>query len=140
MAYVYRFLDYRTNDIIYIGKTKRSLETRMYEHFSKGGHLPNKCYNSVGRIEYIVCKTEADAILIENYFINKYKPVYNIEYKVESPLTLNINIKDSWKLFKIIKKGFTFTPPSLPKLTDFLFWGFLAYFFLIGIAWYVIEF
>ena len=33
MAYVYRFLDYRTKDIIYVGKTKRPLETRMYEHF-----------------------------------------------------------------------------------------------------------
>ena len=67
MAYVYRFLDYRTKDIIYVGKTKRPLETRMNEHFHNGWHLPSKCYSSVGRIEYITCKTEADAILVENY-------------------------------------------------------------------------
>lgn len=140
MAYVYRFLDYRTKDIIYVGKTKRPLETRMYEHFYKGGHLPSKCYNSVGRIEYITCKTEADAILVENYFINKYKPRYNTQDKVQSPLTVSIDVKDNWKLFKVLKKGFTFTPPKIPSVAVFLFWGFMAYFFLLGVAWYIKEF
>ena len=65
----------------------------MYEHFYKGGHFPNKCYSSVGRIEHITCKIEADVILVENYFINKYKPRYNTQDKVQSPLTVSINVK-----------------------------------------------
>ena len=112
MAYVYRFLDYRTKDIIYVGKTKRPLETRMYEHFYKGGHLPSKCYN-------------------------KYKPRYNTQDKVQSPLTVSIDVKDNWKLFKVLKKGFTFTPPKIPSVAVFLFWGFMTYFFLLGVAWYI---
>lgn len=112
MAYVYRFRHYLTNEIIYVGKTTRKINTRMNEHFSKRGHLPNKCYDNVGKIEYIEVSSDADARLVELYLINKYKPKYNIEGKAQDAqslkysLLLKIILGNKWILYDIRKSSF----------------------------------
>ena len=112
MAYVYRFRHYLTNEIIYVGKTTRKINTRMNEHFSKRGHLPHKCYKNIGKIEYIEVSSDADARLIELYLINKYKPKYNTEGKAQDSqslkysLPLRILLGNKWILYDVRKSSF----------------------------------
>lgn len=101
MAYVYRFID-KYKRTIYIGYTGQSLDKRMSSHFQKG-HLPNKCYNSIARIEYLKYATKSDAMIIETYLINKYKPIYNKLNKQNDPITLNLEIEENWNVYRIYK-------------------------------------
>ena len=49
--YVYRFKN-EENEIIYVGKTK-NLKQRLSGHFGKQGHLPEKCYKEVRKVEFL---------------------------------------------------------------------------------------
>ena len=72
MAYTYRFVDVNEN-IIYVGYTGQRLAKRIGQHFTKG-HLPQSCYKSITRIDYIKWDTKSDAQVMEVYYINKYHP------------------------------------------------------------------
>ena len=103
MAYVYRFIDSKDN-VIYIGKTCRKLETRIEEHFSDKGHLDKQCYKDTYKIEYLKFKTDADSLLVETYLINKYRPQYNKANKSKyEGQTIKLDIKEDWKLYKQLK-------------------------------------
>lgn len=82
MYYVYRFLD-KSDNIIYVGKTI-DINKRIYVHFSPRGHLPLECYEKVSKIEYIECKNNTDMTMKEIYFINKFKPIYNVRDKIQT--------------------------------------------------------
>lgn len=75
MGYIYRFLN-NEDKVIYIGKTS-NLTKRINHHFSFG-HLEDNCYLSCTKIEYMELPTMTDTSMAEIYFINKYKPLYNI--------------------------------------------------------------
>ncbi|EQK41150.1 GIY-YIG catalytic domain protein [[Clostridium] bifermentans ATCC 19299] len=101
MAYVYRFID-QYESIIYIGYTGKSLDKRVNQHFQKG-HLPDKCYKSLARIEYIKYATKSDAMVIETYMINKYKPIFNKLSKQNDTITLNLEIEENWNVYRSYK-------------------------------------
>ena len=68
--------------IIYIGKAK-NLKKRVTSYF-KRIHIDKKTRELVGHIddfEFIVCKSELDALILENNLIKKYLPKYNILLK-----------------------------------------------------------
>ena len=71
----YRFID-ELGKVIYVGSAK-NIDRRIHSHFSKSGHLPKKCYDSVAIIEVCKCQDYATALALEQYLINKYKPKYN---------------------------------------------------------------
>ena len=98
MAYVYRFLDTAQN-IIYVGRTI-NINNRIKSHFARG-HLPRECYDSVKVVEYMEVNTEADSILVEQYFINKYHPKYNKQGKCKSEQTVRLDIQEKWKRYKV---------------------------------------
>jgi hypothetical protein len=83
--FIYRFKD-KNENIIYIGKTKLSLERRFNSH----KHLPDECYKEIEKIEYLAFNNKRDMDISERYFISKIKPTYNTEYIDE-----NININNS---------------------------------------------
>lgn len=67
--------------IIYIGKAK-NLYKRVSSYFTgnkdvKTTHLVNR----IEDIEYIITKTEYEALILENNLIKKWKPRYNIDLK-----------------------------------------------------------
>ena len=128
MAYVYRFKDVY-EDTIYVGYTGQTLEQRMYQHWEKG-HLPKQCYNNVSCIEFIEYKTNADAMIMETYFINKYKPIFNTLSKQPDKVTLPIEINEDWKVYKVIRKFKDITKFDL-ILINFLEIG--CFFLIIGI-------
>ncbi|XTR36452.1 GIY-YIG nuclease family protein [Paraclostridium tenue] len=112
MAYVYRFRHFITNEVIYVGKTKRDIKKRMDEHFGIKGHLSKKCYSKVGKIEYLKVNSDADARLVEQYMINRYKPRYNVDGKANDNhafkfnLFMGLNYLGRWKLYE--RKRYSF--------------------------------
>lgn len=88
------------NDIVYLGRTKQSLQNRIRGHLFKKPMHRSININLVTKIEYAEFKTEADMNLYEIYFINLYKPTLNIDDKVKDNLT--ITLPDvQWKPFNI---------------------------------------
>lgn len=85
-GYVYRFLD-ENGTVIYVGRTK-DLNHRLLNH----KHLPVECYTSVKKIEYLSFLTENDARIAEISLINKYKPIYNNEFKSGGNVSIPVDL------------------------------------------------
>jgi excinuclease ABC subunit C len=68
--------------IIYVGKAK-NLRKRVSSYFTKQ-HIDRKTavlVNKIAEIRHIVLESEEDALLLENNFIKKYQPRYNVLLK-----------------------------------------------------------
>lgn len=67
--------------VIYVGKS-RSLRDRVYQYFI-GSHdtKTSKMAASVNDFRFIVCKTEIEALSLENSLIKQHTPRYNIRLK-----------------------------------------------------------
>lgn len=100
MYYVYRFID-KNENIIYIGKSNR-IDLRIKEHFSNYGHLPKECYENTIRVECIEFSTKVEMDIKEIYYINKFKPEYNKNYKdgEESPNLAALENNDVWSIYQ----------------------------------------
>ena len=78
---VYQFFD-ASEVIIYVGKAK-NLKKRVSSYFTKK-HEYGKTrvlVKKIKSIKHIVVATESDALLLENNFIKKYQPRYNVLLK-----------------------------------------------------------
>ncbi len=122
----YQYLNDK-GEIIYVGKAK-NLKRRVYSYFSKE-HLNRKTAMLVSRIRdirYIVVKTEADALLLENNLIKKYKPHYNVLLKDDktypSICVTNEYFPRIFKTRNIIRNGSTYFGPysHTPTLNSLL--------------------
>lgn len=70
-------------DIIYIGKSKK-LKNRVSSYFlDSRAQTPKtaKMVSLVDDFDYILCKTEIEALALENVLIKKHAPKYNIRLK-----------------------------------------------------------
>ncbi|XCF06840.1 excinuclease ABC subunit UvrC [Tamlana crocina] len=78
---VYQYYD-KEGTIIYVGKAK-NLKKRVSSYFNKT-HDSGKTrvlVKKIAKIKHIVVDTETDALLLENNFIKKYQPRYNVMLK-----------------------------------------------------------
>jgi excinuclease ABC subunit C len=78
---IYQMLD-RQDKVIYVGKA-RNLKKRVASYFS-GKAKDTKTMQllrQVASMQYSITRTEAEALLLENQLIKKYKPRYNILLK-----------------------------------------------------------
>jgi len=78
---VYQYFD-AEGTIIYVGKAK-NLRRRVSSYFNKR-HTDRKTavlVNKIAEIKHVVVETEEDALLLENNFIKKYQPRYNVLLK-----------------------------------------------------------
>ncbi len=69
-------------NIIYVGKSKK-LKNRVSSYFT-GTHTSVKTMRMVSLVkdfDYILCKTEIEALTLENVLIKKHSPKYNIKLK-----------------------------------------------------------
>ena len=68
--------------VIYVGKSKK-LKNRVTTYFVGTGHnyKTAKMVSLVEDFDYIVCKTEIEALTLENVLIKKHTPKYNIRLK-----------------------------------------------------------
>lgn len=110
--YVYKFINF-DNEIIYIGRTSTSIQQRMSEHFNDG-HLNKDCYKEVKRIDYTNLPTKTESMIVEQYLINVFKPIYNFQYKESETIILKIDLSHlKWQTFtKNNKKN---RPPLITK-------------------------
>lgn len=77
----YQYLD-EAGTIIYVGKAK-NLKRRVASYFNKNQESAKTriLVSKIRDIKYIVVATEADALLLENNLIKRYKPRYNVLLK-----------------------------------------------------------
>ena len=68
--------------VIYVGKSKK-LKNRVTSYFTGNNHnlKTTKMVSLVQDFDYIVCKTEIEALTLENVLIKKHMPKYNIRLK-----------------------------------------------------------
>lgn len=68
--------------VIYVGKAK-NLRRRVLSYFNRE-HTDEKTkelVKNIGDIDFIICNSEMDALVLENNLIKKYTPKYNIVLK-----------------------------------------------------------
>ena len=72
----------RFSRIIYVGKSKK-LKNRVTQYFqnNKKSTKTFKMVNTVADFDYILCKTEIEALTLENTLIKQHSPKYNIKLK-----------------------------------------------------------
>lgn len=79
---VYRYLN-GEGTILYVGKAK-DLRNRLSSYFGKNKQISNKTRvltKNATNIEFTIVDTEHDALLLENTFIKKFQPRYNVMLK-----------------------------------------------------------
>jgi excinuclease ABC subunit C len=79
---VYQFID-KSGNIIYIGKAK-NLRKRVSSYFTasrKSSYKTEVLVRKIADIKHVIVENESDALLLENNFIKKYLPRYNVLLK-----------------------------------------------------------
>lgn len=76
---VYLFKD-QSERVIYVGKAK-NLKKRISSHFQKKKDVRFDFYNQVADIDFIKCRNEKEALILENDLIKKFMPKYNVEWR-----------------------------------------------------------
>ncbi len=118
---VYRFIDPH-GVILYVGKAK-NLRNRLSSYFGDRAHQLAKTkvlVRHAERIEFTIVETEQDALLLENTFIKKYQPRYNVMLKDEkSPLIYICVKKERFPRVFVVRKplrdGSAYFGPYLSK-------------------------
>ena len=69
-------------NVIYVGKSKK-LKNRVTTYFTGNNHTVKtaRMVSQVEDFDYIVCKTEIEALTLENVLIKRHMPKYNIRLK-----------------------------------------------------------
>lgn len=72
----------KTGNVVYVGKS-RKLKNRVSQYFqqSKKSFKTERMVAAAEDFEYFLCKTEIEALSLENTLIKKYNPKYNIKLK-----------------------------------------------------------
>lgn len=103
---IYLFID-KKNKILYVGKAK-NLKKRVNSYFLKNIDLGTKTgilISQIAKIKTIVTNSEIEAFLLENHYIKKYKPKYNIKLTDDKAYPLiRITIKDSYPKVLITRR------------------------------------
>ena len=76
---VYLFKD-QSERVIYVGKAK-NLKKRINSHFQRRKDARFDFYDQVDDIDFIKCRDEKEALILENDLIKKFSPKYNIEWR-----------------------------------------------------------
>ena len=89
------------NKIIYIGKAK-NLKKRITNYFTKKDHDTKTkiMISHIHNVDFIVTKTEIEALILENNLIKKYKPKYNIDLKDSKSYAFLELTKETFPRFK----------------------------------------
>ena len=103
---VYRFLDSGGN-VLYVGKAI-DLKNRVSSYFTSPQLLGDKTrvlVSQIKKIQITIVETELEALLLEAFYIKKYKPKYNIIQKDnKSYLKVRITINNSYPAVLLTRK------------------------------------
>lgn len=119
---VYQYFD-KDGKLIYVGKAK-NLRKRVGSYFNRETYDNRKTQllvKTINDIKYIVVDTELDALLLENSFIKKHQPRFNISLKDDKTYPWICITKEPFpRIFptrkKIIEKAQYFGPYASVKM------------------------
>ncbi|HCP23675.1 MAG: excinuclease ABC subunit UvrC [SAR202 cluster bacterium] len=93
--------------VLYVGKAS-ILRNRLRSYFGSPSNLPNKIRRMLGHLhdfEYIVTDSEAEALILENTLIKRYKPRYNARLKDDKTYPyLKIDLAEEFPRVYITRK------------------------------------
>ena len=98
------YLMKKNSKVIYVGKAK-NLKNRVSSYFNRE-HKRKKTrelVKNIEDIEFIICNSELDALVLENNLIKKYTPKYNILLKDEKTYPYIRISKENFPNIKIIR-------------------------------------
>jgi len=78
---IYQMIN-ETGEIIYVGKAK-NLRNRVSSYFQKQDHSAKTkvMVSLIRHIEIVITQSENEALILENQFIKKYRPRYNVVFR-----------------------------------------------------------
>jgi excinuclease ABC subunit C len=91
--------------IIYIGKAK-DLRIRLRSYLGQDNRLQTgRIVDKTDKIDYILTRNEAEALLLENQLIKAHKPRYNIDLKDDKTyVRIKVNTNSEWPGISITRK------------------------------------
>lgn len=92
-------------EVIYVGKAK-ALKNRVTSYF-RGEHLPKVAamVEKVRDFDVIVASTEFEALVLENSFIKRHKPHYNILLKDDKGYPfIRLDVKSEYPSFSLVNR------------------------------------
>lgn len=94
------------NKVIYVGKAK-NLYKRVKSYFQKDvdQEKTKELVKHIEDIDYILCPSEVDALLLENNLIKKYNPKYNIALKDEKTYPYLSLTKETFPALHMIRNN-----------------------------------
>jgi len=103
---VYLFKD-KTGTVIYVGKAKH-LRARARSYLREGADGRHHIQFLLARaksLDYIVTKTEQEALILENNLIKKYRPRYNIFLKDDKTyVNLRLNVDHPYPRLTVVRR------------------------------------
>lgn len=98
------YLMKNNSKVIYVGKAK-NLSKRVSSYFNRD-HQDEKTKELVKHIDdldFIICNTEIDALILENNLIKKYSPKYNISLKDEKTYPYLLITNENFPKISIVR-------------------------------------
>ncbi|WP_297598556.1 excinuclease ABC subunit UvrC [uncultured Cetobacterium sp.] len=98
------YLMKQKSKVIYIGKAK-NLSKRIASYFNRE-HIDEKTkelVKNIDNLEFIICTSETDALILENNLIKKFSPKYNINLKDQKTYPYILITKELFPKISIIR-------------------------------------
>jgi excinuclease ABC subunit C len=86
------------NELIYVGKAV-NLKNRVKSYFNDANHSPKTriLVSQIARLEFIIVRSEMDALILEANLIKEHRPRFNIILKDDkSHLYIKISLNEDW--------------------------------------------
>ncbi|MGL6121095.1 MAG: excinuclease ABC subunit UvrC, partial [Fusobacteriaceae bacterium] len=98
------YLMKKNENVIYVGKAK-NLKNRVSSYFNREHEeiKTKELVKNIESIEFIICSSELDALVLENNLIKKYLPKYNIALKDQKTYPYLKLTKEKFPTLKIIR-------------------------------------
>jgi len=103
---VYLFKD-ELGRVLYVGKAQ-SLRVRIRSYFRDGGDGRASIeflLHKSRALDYVVTKTEQEALILENSLIKKHRPRYNVVFKDDKTyVSLRLNVDHPWPRLTVVRR------------------------------------
>lgn len=98
------YLMKHNNKVIYVGKAK-NLSNRLSSYFNREheDEKTKELVKNIDDLDFIICNSEIDALILENNLIKKYSPKYNINLKDEKTYPYILITKEKFPKISIIR-------------------------------------